>query len=573
MKIKNLKYILLLFLLCIFSYWLVIWADDIPNQDSCPSGLPEHSSNNGPNYVNTSNWYYNNSQWLIWWYTANPISNYESRNITNLINYKANLLQEYDSSLWLDFSNPNNIWHLQNAIRLAQWPGCNSSLPRDCRLWRDTSSAFFNCNACKGINDSYVEWSAWPGQCPDEFELEWWCCKPEPVITTQFWQENWNWNVLTLDVLFTATNATISDDNFDCDIWSFNIEWANFYDVSPEIIEEPVEMVSCELIINGSAQIITVTVSEWVVQIWNKNSPEATQTFTMPEDCWSTPKSGDTPCTTTYGPSYTESGTCCVTQCAIPQKTWWGCNTWYIKDGSGCCVQNNCQNPPLTWTQDCSNQFWWRWVYSGAIECCVDSGSCANPPASPWQCSWNLVLDSAGQCCITCQNPVNSSGNCQSWYTAQWNCCFANNMCWNTWYNEWWQCHQCEEWTVANAEGTKCVCDPNKKCCWIQLNTVVPFIWDCIEMTASSRWDTTSVTSVTAFPVLMQWLMKILMSAIMIFSFLMVIIAWFMMTTWAFSSWNFAKWKTILKNVIISLILLGCSWLILSLINPNFFGG
>ena len=138
------------------------------------------------------------------------------------------------------------------------------------------------------------------------------------------------------------------------------------------------------------------------------------------------------------------------------------------------------------------------------------------------------------------------------------------------------QCEQqptCNTWEIPDTGSCKCVCDPNIKCCGVQLNTVVPFIWDCIELDAdSSRGDTTSVNSMTAFPILMQWLMKILMSVIMVFSFIMVIVAWLLMTTWAFwKSSGFDKWKTILKNVIISLILLWCSWLILSLINPSFF--
>ena len=155
---------------------------------------------------------------------------------------------------------------------------------------------------------------------------------------------------------------------------------------------------------------------------------------------------------------------------------------------------------------------------------------------------------------------------------------------WNGW-GDWGDCSSegecpctppalgCLSNKVRSTGECKCVCEAGK-CCWIQLNTVVPFIWDCIEMdTDSTDPNTTNVTSVTAFPILMQWLMKILMSAIMIFSFLMVIVAWLSMTTWAFGGSGFTKWKTIIKNVIISLILLWCSWLILSLINPSFFGG
>ena len=131
----------------------------------------------------------------------------------------------------------------------------------------------------------------------------------------------------------------------------------------------------------------------------------------------------------------------------------------------------------------------------------------------------------------------------------------------------------CSAWEIWNTWSCKCVCDSSNRCCWIQLNTVVPFIWDCIELdTNSNNENTTSVNSMTAFPVLMQWLMKIMMSVIMVFSFIMVIVSWLMMTVWAMpKSSSFDKWKNIFKNVLISLILLWCSWLILSLINPSFF--
>lgn len=247
----------------------------------------------------------------------------------------------------------------------------------------------------------------------------------------------------------------------------------------------------------------------------------------------------------------------------------------------------------------------------------IDPGSCIS------QCTWN------------CNTELNTYKNCVSnweWEWDEWECEWEDE-CWvwgeewgEEWENErrenpevqwyadctnnidvntenlnyinqladgtccfdwWWfepQCpcdvvneeemNNCNNQTWMIRKNCRCVCDSSDKCCWIKLNTVVPFIWDCIELnTDSHRWDTTAVTSITAFPLLMQWLMKILMSAIMVFSFLMVIIAWLMMTTWAFSNSSFSKWKNILKNVIISLILLWCSWLILSLINPSFFGG
>ena len=186
--------------------------------------------------------------------------------------------------------------------------------------------------------------------------------------------------------------------------------------------------------------------------------------------------------------------------------------------------------------------------------CCTKSVSCDNP-ATPQTAEWV----------------------CWSWFQNNWSwCCVSictwENMVYHSLTNTCTWCVEGE--TKPNESHTRCICDSNYKCCWVQLNTVVPFIWDCIEMNAESNRDTTTnVNSVTAFPILMQWLMKILMSVIMIFSFLMIIVAWLMMVSWAFG-WNwYSTWKKIIKNVIISLILLWCSWLILSLVNPSFFGG
>ena len=233
-------------------------------------------------------------------------------------------------------------------------------------------------------------------------------------------------------------------------------------------------------------------------------------------------------------------------------------------------IQRNCEYPPDS-NEECDG---YGWNYEYVEGCCMESNTCLNPPDESWSCGEGMMFDpNISNCCMACNNPP-QDGACQTWFTLQNNCCLNNNDCESWYYDENGRCQECENWTLPNESHDKCICDPNKKCCGIQLNTVVPFIWDCIEMDGdSNRWDTTSVTSETAFPVLVQWLMKILMSAIMVFSFLMVIVAWFLMTTWGFASWNFKKWTTILKNVIVSLILLWCSWLILSLINPSFFGG
>lgn len=220
---------------------------------------------------------------------------------------------------------------------------------------------------------------------------------------------------------------------------------------------------------------------------------------------------------------------------------------------------------------------WWNnaWWSNESCDCTVLplSEVCYMECNSQWNNGWwnntcHHLLQSWWTCDLGYRTWTASDGTA---------CCVL--VCWWSGYLSWdanwsYTCESCVPGeTKPNESHTRCICDPDFKCCGVQLNNTIPFIWDCIEMNAeSSRDNTTNVNSVTAFPILMQWLMKILMSVIMIFSFLMIIVAWLMIVSWAFG-WNwFATGKKIIKNVIISLILLGCSWLILSLINPSFFG-
>lgn len=133
-------------------------------------------------------------------------------------------------------------------------------------------------------------------------------------------------------------------------------------------------------------------------------------------------------------------------------------------------------------------------------------------------------------------------------------------------------CTSCWSWTKSNIDHTKCICDSTQKCCGIQLNTVVPFIWDCIEMSnEESAGNTTRVNALNAFPILMWSLSKMLVTAILIFSFVMIVIWWVLIISWWINESNFKKWKEMIWKVIIWLALLWASWIILRLINPNFF--
>ena len=114
------------------------------------------------------------------------------------------------------------------------------------------------------------------------------------------------------------------------------------------------------------------------------------------------------------------------------------------------------------------------------------------------------------------------------------------------------------------------VCQPcNKKwvCCGIQLNTSVPFIGKCIEDTTGNVGpDETGVTWNNAFPVLMSSLTQILVTIILILSFVLIVIGGIMIAT-GNPSWG----KKLIIKVVIGIALLGASGVILRLINPNFF--
>ncbi len=124
---------------------------------------------------------------------------------------------------------------------------------------------------------------------------------------------------------------------------------------------------------------------------------------------------------------------------------------------------------------------------------------------------------------------------------------------------------------VGPAQGGKCVCQPSPdNCCGIPLYTNVPFVGKCIEYggtaISGANGSSTTITPVNAFPVLLGALSKILLSVILIVCFWAIVVAGVMI-----SSWNDEKGKSLITHVVIAMALLGASWVILRLINPNFF--
>lgn len=188
---------------------------------------------------------------------------------------------------------------------------------------------------------------------------------------------------------------------------------------------------------------------------------------------------------------------------------------------------------------------------------------CDKIPESSKSCEesyWEWWYDDNDGCCVNCGQNKQRSANENSC-----TCTLSEDDCIN-------------KWKKLNSNTCKCECDPSRECCGILLNTVVPFIGDCIEMTSqddpwsSNAPNTTTINQLNAFPFLMMGLSKILVTIILIFSFLIIIVAWLMMTTWVYSESNYKKGMERIQKVVVWLILLWASGLILKLINPSFFG-
>lgn len=256
------------------------------------------------------------------------------------------------------------------------------------------------------------------------------------------------------------------------------------------------------------------------------------------------------------------------------------------------------------------NRYWLSYSNPRAIQQKINKLAEVFPAKCSAACEdgrlWNETISRMASClCADADSkPANFGGDCPQWFTWDWNwCCIAifptwtgdggtwwintwttttwtNNTCtwtWEIWVQSWTSrtCKPCPDPTKQkpNDAHTKCICDASKWCCGIQLNTVVPFIGDCIEMSnEESSNNTTRVTALNAFPKLMWWLSKIIVTAILIFSFVMVVAWWVLITAWWLKQENYKTWIDIITKVIVALALLWASWIILRLINPNFFG-
>ena len=330
----------------------------------------------------------------------------------------------------------------------------------------------------------------------------------------------------------------------------------------------------------------------------------------------------DNTCEAWYRPGQNQHccvpATCTTTITAPETHTWWNINVlvtfngewsyseWrdFVIDGwfnspSSCVLDSNnvvCSffiTPVSTWSDINIESPEWRIIYEGDIQCpqaiktitssiwwdlfnCEDNDiqkpfTWDNDDCSSYGSGWFEDWT----CCTKCDKAPNTASgqNCEETYWPGWD--LDNWICCE------WDCPKesetAPEWKKL-WDNCERVCDPAEACCWIKLNTVVPFIGDCIEMTTQNSTNganpnSSNVNQLNAFPFLMMGLSKILVTVILIFSFLVVIAAWLMMVTWVYEEWNYKKWMDRVKKVIVALILLWSSGLILKLINPTFFGG
>ncbi len=111
------------------------------------------------------------------------------------------------------------------------------------------------------------------------------------------------------------------------------------------------------------------------------------------------------------------------------------------------------------------------------------------------------------------------------------------------------------------------------KCCvGTLLNTNVPFVGQCITLAKDwASWDGTVVTEETAFPVLMGSLTKMMVTVILLISFVAILAGGVMISASGGSDSWAKKGKELIGKVIIAIAVLWASGVILRLINPNFF--
>lgn len=235
--------------------------------------------------------------------------------------------------------------------------------------------------------------------------------------------------------------------------------------------------------------------------------------------------------------------------------------------------QNNNSTASYQWTQGqwgTPTQTQWGTVWwSADLQCSEIDNDRTTLADGLSDCpAWSIVVwqdESWKRCCWPITSSPTTNTNTSTTTTNNWQPCTPPNDLWgNSHVNSITQQCVCNDgWTKIN---NVCMsCKAPWVCCGIKLNTSVPFIGNCIE--SKEQNPNSNVTDETAFPVLMWSLTKILVTVILIISFVLIIVGGIMIATGDPSGG-----KKMIMKVVIGIALLGASGVILRLINPNFFG-
>lgn len=266
---------------------------------------------------------------------------------------------------------------------------------------------------------------------------------------------------------------------------------------------------------------------------------------------------------------------------------WWGISLWQN--------ETNCRSIK-------PNEIHWTHIYTCEYDdiynswrlanYCARDGSTSTWPEYDWCTFGNVKL----KCHICeCQDWKWINGICKkedakkdTWSTQS----TQTTVVWtNTWSNTWWstwsnntenQENDPCPWTILDSQWNCCKkmyydlsLKANVCCEGILLSTNVPFIGQCIVYRKKSdpqqpvAWLVVDET--TAFPRLMGWLSRILVSIILLVGFIGILIGGVMISASGGAEEGATKGRKIIGNVISALALLGASGVILRLINPNFF--
>lgn len=221
----------------------------------------------------------------------------------------------------------------------------------------------------------------------------------------------------------------------------------------------------------------------------------------------------------------------------------------------------------LSFAQNCKSQTPNPAIHGSHKYTCQNSSdktSNKNLCESGYQNTWPSFPCTAWLVCHICEKNTPTTTTPATWTTSSAPATPSTKICETnqTWYN----CHCIDNYKKIDNTCVPCT-DPGV-CCGIELNTDIPFIGKCIEYTSANRsTDEMNVTESTAFPILMGSLMKILITVILIVSFILIIVGGILIAT-DNPSWG----KKMIMKVVVGIAILWVIGVVLRLINPNFFG-